>query len=448
MAKVRLTIKRISELVSGGPNRSNYLWDSDVAGLGVRAIGDKKYYLIQTRWNKKAVQIKMGAVDLFTVESARTEAKRLLLLIEQGIDPREQKRQLEAEQVAVREARELAGAAELARTLLIADVWSEYIEERKPYWGHRHYLDHIRLAQPGGAKAKKGDALLKPGPLAPLMKSKLSELSSEQIETWLKSESATRPSQTRLAFTSFRTFLVWCAEDNRYKHTLPEISLTGKVRSVLPKKSAKDDSLQKEQLPSWFTSVRQIGNPVIASYLQALLLTGARREELAGLRWEDVDFRWKSLTIKDKVEGLRVIPLTPYVESLLHWLPKRNQWVFSSLTAASGRIQEPRIAHKKAMAIAGIDGLTLHGLRRSFGSLCEWIEVPVGIVAQIMGHKPSATAERHYRVRPLDLLRMWHTKIEEWILEQAGIALPIQQEQKETLRLAAGGTKEPATNYN
>jgi hypothetical protein len=38
-----------------------------------------------------------------------------------------------------------------------------------------------------------------------------------------------------------------------------------------------------------------------------------------------------------------------------------------------------------------------------------------------MGHKPSATAEKHYRVRPLDLLRMWHTKIEAWILEQAEI---------------------------
>ena len=38
-----------------------------------------------------------------------------------------------------------------------------------------------------------------------------------------------------------------------------------------------------------------------------------------------------------------------------------------------------------------------------------------------MGHKPSATAEKHYTVRPLDLLRMHHEKIEAWILEQAAI---------------------------
>ena len=43
------------------------------------------------------------------------------------------------------------------------------------------------------------------------------------------------------------------------------------------------------------------------------------------------------------------------------------------------------------------------------------------MVAQVMGHKPSATAEKHYTVRPLDLLRVHHEKIEAWILEQAGI---------------------------
>ena len=32
---------------------------------------------------------------------------------------------------------------------------------------------------------------------------------------------------------------------------------------------------------------------------------------------------------------------------------------------------------------AGIDGLTLHGLRRSFKNLAEWVEMPTGVVAQM-----------------------------------------------------------------
>jgi hypothetical protein len=52
-----------------------------------------------------------------------------------------------------------------------------------------------------------------------------------------------------------------------------------------------------------------------------------------------------------------------------------------------------------------------------------------------MGHKPSAIAEKHYRRRPLDLLRVWHTKIEGWILEQAGIEQPKQETGKLKLAL-------------
>ena len=86
----------------------------------------------------------------------------------------------------------------------------------------------------------------------------------------------------------------------------------------------------------------------------------------------------------------------------------------------------PHKAHDRACTVAGIDRLTLHGLQRSFKSLTEWLEIPAGVVAQLMGHKPSATAEKHYTVRPLDLLRMHHERIEAWMLEQAGVAFDAQ----------------------
>jgi integrase len=213
--------------------------------------------------------------------------------------------------------------------------------------------------------------------------------------------------------------------------------------------------------------VRALHSPIISTYLQALLLTGARREELLDMRWTDVDFKWNSLTIRDKTEskggedGIRVIPMTPYVAALLSELHRINNtppkvvkirardrdkdakpwkpspWVFSSKSAESGRLQEPAIGHRKACSAAAIQGLTIHGLRRSFKSLAEWVEMPVGIVAQIMGHKPSATAEKHYTVRPLDLLRAWHSKYEEWILEEANIKFDAGKEQKERKGLKA-----------
>ncbi|MBI4740403.1 MAG: tyrosine-type recombinase/integrase, partial [Betaproteobacteria bacterium] len=246
-------------------------------------------------------------------------------------------------------------------------------------------------------------------------------------------ESANRPTYARLAFSLLRAFLNWCADRSEYRAFIRADACAALLaRDELPKKGVTDDRLPREQLPLWLEHVRKLANPVHSSYLQALLLTGARSEELAGIRWEDCDFQWKSLNIRDKVEGQRMIPLTPYVASLLSALPRRNEWIFSSPAAASGRLQEPRINHNKALAAAGLPALSLHGLRRSFGTLAEWVECPAGVSAQIMGHKPSAIAEKHYRRRPLDLLRQWHVKIEAWILEQAGVSF---QEDAPVLRV-------------
>ena len=113
----------------------------------------------------------------------------------------------------------------------------------------------------------------------------------------------------------------------------------------------------------------------------------------------------------------------------------KNPYVFTSPGAASGRLQDARANHIRALKSAGLPHVTLHGLRRSFGTLSEWVEVPVGVVAQIQGHKPSAIAEKHYRVRPLDLLRMWHERIEAWMLDQAGIDFKPKVDEKPALQV-------------
>ena len=96
--------------------------------------------------------------------------------------------------------------------------------------------------------------------------------------------------------------------------------------------------------------MRQVPNPAIAAYLQCLLLTGARREELAEQRWDDVNFQWRGMSMKDKIESERAVPLTPYVMHLLQSLPRRSERVFSSTTSASGRLMEPGTAHRQACA--------------------------------------------------------------------------------------------------
>jgi len=423
MNRERLTPDRIRRLNLPEGAGQSFTWDTDAPRLAVRVTAGAKSFIFESKLNRQTVRVTIGDVRAWTLAAARDEARRLQTTIDQGMDPRQEKlERITAAKVKREEAKRIATPA--------LDAWGSYLAARAPRWGERTLLDHQRLVDAGGQpktrgrRPGEGDTTL-PGILLPLLSHPLEQIDTDRVRAWLQDEAAKRPTAAALSFRYLRAFLNWCSDRPEYRDQVrADACVTRMVKDELPKKIAKDDCLQREQLPAWFAAVRQIGNPVIAAYLQTALLTGARREEVAGIRWEDVDFQWRSMTIKDKVDGERTIPLTPYVASLLAALPRRNGWVFSSPTAASGRLQEPRIQHNKALTAAGLPALSIHGLRRSFGTLAEWVECPAGVSAQIMGHKPSATAEKHYRVRPLDLLRMWHTRIEAWILEQAGIELP------------------------
>jgi len=406
------------------------------------------------------VRITIGDVRSWGINKAREEARTLQKMIDRGLDPRQEKADRVAESEAKLEATRRNDEAAL-------EAWKAYLEARKGKWSARSLLDHQRLSDAGGKiktrgiKKGEGNTTIQ-GLLLPLLNLPLAQIDADHVREWLKVEAARRPTQANNAFVRLRAFLNWCIDQPAYRDQAHSDACPNRMaRDELPKKKAKDDCLQREQLKAWFEKIRAIANPTISAYLQTTLLAGARREEVAGIRWSDVDFQWKTIRIADKVDGERCIPMTPYVESLLADLKRRNEtpparyrildgkkiendlenwkpseWVFQSRRAKSGRLQDPSIQHRAACAAAGIDGLTIHGLRRSFGTLAEWVECPAGVSAQIMGHKPSATAEKHYRRRPIDLLRMWHTKIEGWILEQAEIKQP-SNEAKSAVKIVA-----------
>lgn len=425
MARVNLTAGRIKQFSTEAGQA--FLWDTEAPGLAVRATATgNKAYIFQSKLDKQTIRVTIGDIRAWSIEDARADARRLQTLIDKGIDPRTEKADRLAE---ARSKREAASLLEVT----VAEAWAAYLIERKSKWSERHYADHEAAIHAGGVKRQRAKGVTDPGPLAELMAVRLIEVTPERIGAWLDKETAKRPTYAALAYRLFRAFLRWASDSKKYRGCVNLDAVGRKIsKDHLPKVRPKeDDCLQREQLKSWFEAVSKLGNPVVSAYLQGLLITGARREELAGLTWSDVDFQWGSLTIRDKVEGERTIPLTPYLSNLLYSLPRRKdekgkpvKWVFSSPTAASGRIQDPRDAHQRALKAAGLPHVSLHGLRRSFGTLAEWVECPAGISAQIMGHKPTAIAEKHYRRRPLDLLRMWHSRIEAWILEQADIAQP------------------------
>ena len=432
--------------------------DTDQPGLGLRvtAAGIKSF-IYESKLGRQTIRMTIGPASMQIraprdkngrplAPAADDEAQRLARMVGQGVDPRLEKAGLIAEQA---QQRADAKAARLRLELSGLQAWTAYCKERRPHWRGRSYVDHLAFVDAGGKERRRSkEKITKPGPLRALLARPLAEIDAAAVEQWVTNETRTRPARAALGFRLLRAFINWCAEHPEYRDIARADACKGRrTREKVGKSKAKNDALQREQLAAWFAEVRKL-SPTLSAYLQCLLLTGARREELMALRWEDIDFRWGGMRLGDKVEDERTIPLTPYVAALLRDLKARNEkppapkkirpgrpvvaqakrkpspWVFASHRAANGRIQDPNKAHTRAVRAAGLPHVTIHGLRRSFGTLSEWVEVPVGIVAQIQGHKPSAIAEKHYRVRPLDLLRLWHVRIETWILNEAGIEVP------------------------
>ena len=432
MAKISFTAGRVAGFKCPAGKAQAFLWDVTAPGLGVRATpSGKPAYVFQGEFQQKSIRITIGNPDAWSIPQAQEKARELQRQIDEGHDPRDLKRDVLA---AAAEKKAVAAA----HAVTVGEAWARYLEERRPFWGVLNYRDHVKMAQAGGVQRERLPGVKTvPGPLAELLPLRLADLTAPVIEAWAAKEAKDRPARVRSALRLLKAFLRWAASEPDLKGKAdPTAASAKKAREAAGKAKPKNDHIQREQLPTWFAHICQIPNPVISAYLQCLLLTGARREELAELKWEDVNFQWRGIELKDKIEGRRAVPLTPYVAHLLAALPRRNEWVFSSPASASGRLTEPSIAHRSACAAAGLE-LSLHGLRRSFASLCEWLDIPGGISAQIQGHAPQGVREQNYIRRPLDLLRVHHEKIEAWILKQAGVKFDAQAVPS-ALRIVAG----------
>jgi integrase len=442
VGKIKLTAPKVEAFKCPAGKAQAFLWDSDTPGLGLRATpSGAKAFVFQSRFQGGSIRTTIGDPKHWPLNSrsdrvgpggklvqlgAREKARQLQAIIDGGRDPRI----VEAEATAIDVA---ARVASKAQAITLGEAWALYLEDRKPNWGDAHYMDHLQIAHRGGQPRKRSEAKTKPGAIAALLDVKLRELTAERYEAWAAREVTTRPARARLAYRLLTGFYSWCAAHREYREAVVIDAIKSKkLRESLGAPVKRMTALQREQLPAWFRAVRAIPNEVISAYLQFMLLVGPRPNEPLSLLWTDLDFQWRTITIRDKVEGKRVIGMTPYIAQLLNRLPRRtrevdgkvipNEWVFSSSTSKSGALVDPGDAHDLACAVEDLPKITLQGLRRSFATLSEWVEVPAGIGAQIQGHAPQGTREKSYIRRPVDLLRFWHEKIEAWMLEQAGVS--------------------------
>ena len=455
-----LTAGLLDALACPVGKKQAFLRDTKTSALRVRVTTKgAKSYVFERKLDGRTLRTTIGDVRAWSIPGARAEAARLGVMLDKGDDPREAERQKLAAAADRKAQAEAEQQAAQAQALTVGEVWPRYMAEGKPKrkaaWKPRYRADLMKAAAAGGEPLKRGKGLTMPGHLAALMPLALASIDQDTIRDWYRSEAKRAPVQAARAVAMFSGFLSWCATRKEYRALVnKEAARASDLGDVLPASKQRTDALEAEQLAAWFAGTDKLRNRHAAAYLQALVLTGARREEMAALRWADIDFQMQRMTIADKVDATRVVPLTPYLAWLLDALPRgklsdgtRNPFVFASeitkkgankgrTRSASGRISEPRAYHADVLTDAALPHVSIHGLRRTFALMGEAAGAPAGAIAQVMGHKPSAIAER-YKPRPIGVLGEYLTKVEVFILAKAGIQFDAQAAKAIGLRLVA-----------
>ena len=106
-----------------------------------------------------------------------------------------------------------------------------------------------------------------------------------------------------------------------------------------------------------------------AAAIRLLVLTGCRRNEILGVRWDDLNFDTGEMRLPDSKTGARMVPLPPAAAKVLTGLSctPGNPWVFPGKKkgAHQRNINDSRDRIRKR---AGLEDVRLHDLRHSCAS--------------------------------------------------------------------------------
>ncbi len=137
-----------------------------------------------------------------------------------------------------------------------------------------------------------------------------------------------------------------------------------------------------------------VHHPYGLAAIRFIALTGLRRGEALGLRWDEVDVAGRCVRLKDSKTGESVRPLGAPALALLEGLERISQHVFPTGPRGAGYQGVPKLWGKVKAAAnpegdddGPLDSIQLHGLRHSFAGWANKEGNTLPTIAAMIGHK-------------------------------------------------------------
>jgi integrase len=330
--------------------REKTFFDDDLPGFGVRVrAGGSKSFVVQYKFGSRHRRLTLGAVSALDLGKARTTAKDLLAAVRLGRDPAGEKL----------EAREQA--AETFGALL-----PRYLAQQRAKLKPRSYVEterHLLVA------AK------------PLHSHPVKKLDRRVIAMRLAAtaESSGPVAANRLR-ASLSTYFTWLAREG-----LVEVNVVANTNRA-PENGARSRVLTDVELRDIWCAA---GDDRYGAILRLLMLTGARRDEIGGLQWPEIDLDSALIVLpptRTKNRRVHEIPLVPAALEILQAQPRRTRdFVFGHV--GQGGFQGWSKAKAELDSRLPLPDWRLHDLRRTVSTVMhDRLDVSPHIVEAVLGH--------------------------------------------------------------
>ncbi|HSW69775.1 MAG TPA: integrase family protein [Gammaproteobacteria bacterium] len=367
--------------------------DDELKGFALRVTSSGvKSFVVETVIGNKVRRMTIGRYGKLTAEEARIEAKKILGKIAAGGDPVADKKQARAKSVTLKEVFEEYLKTRKALKLTTVFDYQRVMKEAFSTWLYKPLLDinkdmvarrHSKLGESSHARANLAMRVLRA-----LFNFAMTQYEDSQGRSLITDNPVKRLSQTR----------AWYRVERRQSF------------------------IKAHELVLWHEGVQKLENKTLRDYLLLLVFTGLRRQEAATLKWNQVDFKQKTLTIIDtKNHEPHTLPISDYLYDLL--MQRKNiattEYVFPS-SGVGGYIVEPRKQMEKVIQHSGISFI-IHDLRRTFLTIAEGLDISAYAVKRLANHKMKQDITSGYIITDVERLRKPMQQITDYLLKCMGV---------------------------
>jgi integrase len=357
---MKLTQTRIEGLKCPPEKRDTLVFDDEQRGLGVRVTArGGKTYLAQYSFHGQKRRVPLGSCSGVSLAKARDAVRAIMGDVAKGIDPATERKK------AAGEARRQAAHEALTLSALLSDWQALHLANKRP----RYAAEAVRAVR--NAFSRYLDL-----PAADLDRA----TAVKTLDAMARKGSAAMAARTA---AYGKAAYGWAVKRGA-------LSINPFVNLPVAPTLKRERVLSDDELAVIWRATDSPGP--FNGIVRLLMVTGQRREEVAGMAWAELSDDFSTWTIpasRAKNGATHIVPLASPAQELLRGVPRFGDLVFPGLRGPFNGFWKAKAALD---AKSGVTNWRLHDLRRTMATGLQRLGVRLEVTEQVLNHVSGSRA--------------------------------------------------------